>query len=100
MSGQIDVVSTDRVYTKLNVIIALLTIIGLIGGVLMFLANNASDVREVKAEQQRIRLEITKLEARLESALSAMNPVLLDIQTRMVRMETQLKIVLENREKQ
>ncbi len=98
MSGQIDVVSTDRVYTKLNVIIALLTIIGVIGGVLLFLANNASDVREVKAEQERIRLEITKLETRLESALSAMNPVLLDIQSRMVRIETQLEMVLENKD--
>ncbi len=98
MSRQIDVVSTDRVYTKLNVIIALLTIIGLIGGVLLFLANNAADVREVKAEQERIRLEIAKLETRLESALSAMNPVLLDIQSRMVRIETQLEMVLENKD--
>jgi len=88
-----------KLNTRVEIIIALLSLLFLVIGCLAFFAANAADVREVRGELARQEIELVNLDARLSAVLTDMNPVLLDIQTRMVRMETQLKMVLESREK-
>ena len=96
---------TERIIKWLVLISTLLGILIALGGAVIVLNTNAADIRALKVEQARLELEIaevasrheiemTKLEVRFESAMSDMNPVLLDIQSRMVRIETQLTMVL------
>ena len=96
---------TARILRWLGVISSLLAILVVLAGVVGFLATSAADVREVRVEQTRMAaemaemklhhsVELAKLETRLETDLATMNPVLRDIQSRVVRLETTVEMAL------